>query len=69
VELKQPKDKLYIQQALAQYHLPIPKTILAKNPINVDYIEERIDFPIVVQTLSGTHGYFFLPKPAGTLNN
>ena len=63
------KDKLYTQQVLAQHHLPIPKTMLAKNPINVDYIEDRIDFPIVVKTLSGTHSHVFFPKPAGTLNN
>ena len=42
------KDKLYIQQGLAQYYLPIPKTMLAENSINVDYIEEGIGFRIVV---------------------
>ena len=58
------KDKLYIQQALAQYYLPIPKTMLAENSINVDYIEEGIGFPIVVKTLNGTHGRgFFCRNP------
>ena len=56
------KDKLYIQQALAQYYLPIPKTMLAENSINVDYIEEGIGFPIVVKTLNGTHGCGFFAE-------
>jgi len=50
------KDKLYTMQILAQNNVPHPKTMLVRNPIDVEYIEKRIGFPIVVKSLSGTHG-------------
>ena len=50
------KDKLYTMQILAQNNVPHPKTMLVKNPIDSDYVERNIGFPIVVKSLSGTHG-------------
>lgn len=50
------KDKLYSQQILAQKHIPVPKTMLMKFPLDVDLIETNIKFPIVIKTLSGGEG-------------
>tara|TARA_X000001382_G_scaffold130264_1_gene124588 strand:- start:3200 stop:4090 length:891 start_codon:yes stop_codon:yes gene_type:complete len=50
------KDKLYTMQILASHNVPHPKTMLVRNPVDVDYVEKRIGFPIVVKSLSGTHG-------------
>lgn len=46
------KDKLHSFQVLASHNLSIPKTMLAKFPINIDLIEEEIWFPVVIKTLS-----------------
>jgi gamma-F420-2:alpha-L-glutamate ligase len=50
------KDKLYTMQILAQNNVPHPRTMLVRNPIDVEYVQKRIGFPIVVKSLSGTHG-------------
>lgn len=50
------KDKLYTQQILASRNIPIPKTMLAKYPVNVDLIEEQFGFPVIIKTLSGAQG-------------
>ena len=50
------KDKLYTQQILGESNLPVPKTLLVKHPINVDFVEKNIGFPIIVKTLSGSFG-------------
>ncbi|MBF8984405.1 RimK family alpha-L-glutamate ligase [Lutibacter sp. B2] len=50
------KDKLYTQQILAENSFPVPKTMLAKFPVNVDLIEKNIGFPAVIKTLYGTQG-------------
>jgi len=50
------KDKLYTMQILAQHNISHPKTMLVKSPVDTDYVEKRIGFPIVVKSLSGTHG-------------
>ena len=50
------KDKLYTMQILAQNNVPHPKTMLVRNPVDVSYVEKKIGFPIVVKSLSGTHG-------------
>ena len=50
------KDKLYTMQILSQNNIPHPKTMLVKNPIDSAYVERNIGFPIVVKSLSGTHG-------------
>jgi len=50
------KDKLYTMQILSQNNIPHPKTMLVKNPIDSEYVKRNIGFPIVVKSLSGTHG-------------
>ena len=50
------KDKLYTLQILAEHDFPIPKTILAKFPVDTAIIEKQLRFPVIVKTLSGTQG-------------
>lgn len=49
-------DKMLTQQILAAKNLPVPKTILAKFPVDVDFVEREIGFPAVVKTLRGNRG-------------
>jgi gamma-F420-2:alpha-L-glutamate ligase len=50
------KDKLYQLQVLAESGLPIPKTMLAKFPLDLNIVGKHIGFPVVVKTLSGSQG-------------
>lgn len=50
------RDKLYTQQILAASNLPVPKTMLARFPINVDFVEKQLGFPVVIKTISGSQG-------------
>ena len=50
------KDKLYSQQILGQSNLPVPKTLLVKHPIDVEFVEKSLNYPIIVKTLSGSFG-------------
>ena len=50
------KDKLYSQQILAQNHLPTPKTMLGRIPVNLDVDEKQIGFPVIAKTISGSQG-------------
>ncbi len=50
------KDKLYTQQILAASHLPVPKTMLAKFPLDEDLVAKQLGFPLVIKTLSGSKG-------------
>ncbi len=50
------KDKLHSQQMLAEHNLPVPNTMLGKFPVDIDMVEQKIGFPVVVKTLVGTHG-------------
>jgi gamma-F420-2:alpha-L-glutamate ligase len=50
------KDKLYSHQILAQSNLDIPKTMLLKHPIDIDFVEKNIGFPAIVKTISGSYG-------------
>jgi len=49
-------DKLETLQLLAAAGLAIPRTILAKFPVDVDLIERELGFPVVVKTLRSTRG-------------
>ncbi len=49
-------DKLQSLQLLSAAGLPIPKTILAKFPVDVDVIERELGFPVVVKKLRSTRG-------------
>lgn len=50
------KDKLYTQQILAENNFPVPKTMLAKFPIDIELVESTLGFPVVMKTLSGSQG-------------
>ena len=50
------KDKLYSHQILAQSNLDIPKTMLLRHPIDVDFVQKHIGFPVIVKTISGSYG-------------
>ena len=50
------KDKLYTQQILGESNLPVPKTLLVKHPINVEFVENNIGYPAIIKTLSGSFG-------------
>ena len=50
------RDKLYAHQILAEAGLPVPKTMLVKFPVDIGKVEKLIGFPVVVKTLSGSHG-------------
>ncbi|MEO0564201.1 MAG: RimK family alpha-L-glutamate ligase [Chloroflexota bacterium] len=50
------KDKLYTQQILAASGLPVPKTMLAKFPLEPELVQKQLGFPVVVKTLSGAKG-------------
>jgi gamma-F420-2:alpha-L-glutamate ligase len=50
------KDKLHTQQILAANNLPIPKTMLARFPVDPKLVERKLGFPLVVKSLSGSQG-------------
>jgi len=50
------KDKLYTQQILAQSNLNTPKTMLLRHPIDLDFVEKNLGFPVIIKTLSGSFG-------------
>ena len=50
------KDKLYSHQILAQSNLDIPKTLLLKHPIDVDFVQKHLGFPVIIKTISGSYG-------------
>jgi len=50
------KDKLYTQQILAASGLPVPKTMLAKFPLDPDLVRAQLGIPVVVKTLTGAKG-------------
>ncbi len=49
-------DKLHTHQVLIESSLPTPSTMLAKFPVNIDLVEDKIGFPVVVKTLLGVNG-------------
>jgi len=51
------KDKLFTHQILAASNLPVPKTMLAKFPIDANLIEQQFGFPVIIKTLSGSQGF------------
>jgi len=50
------KDKLHAAQVFAAHHLPTPKTMLVKDPVNPKLVEEVIGFPCVVKIFAGSYG-------------
>lgn len=56
-------DKLQTLQALSAEGLPIPRTVLAKFPVEIDVIEKELGFPVILKTLRGTRGAGVLMCP------
>ena len=50
------KDKLASLQILSSHNIPIPKTMLAKFPLNIQLVENEFSYPLLIKTVSGTHG-------------
>lgn len=50
------KDKLATLQLLSSNNIPIPKTMLAKFPLNIQVIEKEFDYPIIIKTITGSQG-------------
>lgn len=50
------KDKLFTFQLLAEKSIPIPKTLLAKFPLDFNVIENQFTYPFVLKKISGTQG-------------
>ncbi|KAL0477626.1 alpha-L-glutamate ligase [Acrasis kona] len=50
------RDKLHSIQQLATYNLPIPKTMMAKFPVDTENIAREFDFPVVLKKVSGSQG-------------
>ncbi|HEY8191926.1 MAG TPA: RimK family alpha-L-glutamate ligase [Alphaproteobacteria bacterium] len=49
-------DKMRTQQVLAHAGISVPKTMLARFPVDVDLVERTLGFPVVVKAISGTQG-------------
>ena len=49
------KDKLFQMQILAE-KFPVPKTMLAKFPIDTNLVEKQFKFPVIVKAISGMQG-------------
>jgi len=60
------KDKLATIQILNSNNIPIPKTMLAKFPIEIKQVEKEFDYPFVLKKVSGTQGkgIFLIEKKA-----
>ncbi|MFC2159748.1 RimK family alpha-L-glutamate ligase [Actinomycetota bacterium] len=50
------KDKLATLQLLATNNIPIPKTMLAKFPINDSIIDKEFTYPLILKTITGSQG-------------
>lgn len=50
------KDKLATMQILAANNIPIPKTMLARFPLNLESVEKEFSLPIILKTVSGSKG-------------
>ena len=54
--IEKAKDKLSTFQILASHNIPIPKTILAKYPVDPQIIEKELKYPFVLKKVSGSSG-------------
>lgn len=45
------KDKLATLQSLAANNIPIPKTMLAKFPMNIDFAEKKFTYSLIIKTV------------------
>jgi len=64
------KDKLATLQILSTTNIPIPKTMLAKFPLNTAIVEKEFAYPLVMKTISGSEGKgVFLCENSDKLND
>lgn len=64
------RDKLHTHQILAESGIDTPDTMLAKFPVDMKLIEEKIGFPVVVKTLNGALGIgVFLIESQGAFSD
>jgi RimK family alpha-L-glutamate ligase len=50
------KDKLLTLQNLSHANIPIPKSILAKYPLNINFIKKNLKFPLLVKKTESSLG-------------
>ncbi|MFT7183775.1 MAG: gamma-F420-2:alpha-L-glutamate ligase [Oceanicoccus sp.] len=50
------EDKLRTVQVLTAKELPIPKSILAKFPVDTEYIGQQLGYPLIMKTVHGAKG-------------
>lgn len=50
------RDKLQTMQFLAAHGLPIPKTLLARFPFNIETLEKELSYPVILKKSSGSQG-------------
>lgn len=50
------RDKLATLQTLSANNIPIPKTMLAKFPLNIAVVEKEFTYPLILKTVSGSQG-------------
>ncbi len=50
------RDKMHTIQQLAMFNLPIPKTMIAKFPVDVENIEREFNYPVILKRTSGSQG-------------
>lgn len=64
------KDKLATVQLLATNNIPIPKTMLAKFPVNIAAVEKEFGYPLIIKTITGSEGKgVFLVEDSNKLND
>lgn len=68
--IERASDKMYTMQVLAEAGIPIPKTVFAKCPVDSEFINQQIGYPVIVKTLKGTQGGgVFLSETPDTLRD
>lgn len=64
------RDKLHTIEILAYHKLPTPKTMLAKFPLNFEFIVEEFQFPLIVKSIVGSRGKgIFLCETVGQMED
>jgi RimK family alpha-L-glutamate ligase len=54
--IEQARDKLHSIQILAQNNVPLPKTMLARMPLDPNWVKKHFNFPLIVKTVAGSQG-------------
>lgn len=54
--IEQARDKLHSIQILAQNNIPLPKTMLARMPLDPDWVKKHFNFPLILKTIAGSQG-------------